>query len=147
MNHPESLRTLAGLICGTLLGAGLYVSGMTDPGKVLGFRDFGGPWNPTLIGVLGGAVVVSLLGFQWLIKPMRRPWLDSQFHTPTRRDIDRPLVLGALMFGAGWGLSGYCPGPALAGIALGNWETPVLITAMLAGGVAQKWWADRHQPR
>ncbi len=147
MKHLEAWRTLAGLACGTLLGAGLYVSGMTDPGKVLGFLDIRGHWNPALIGVLGSAVMVSLLGFQWLLKPMRKPWLDNQFHTPTRKDIDRPLVLGALMFGAGWGLSGYCPGPALAGIALGNGEAPVLIAAMLAGGLAQKWWEDQNKTR
>lgn len=138
-----SLQPWAGLLSGLLLGIGLFVSGMTDPGKVLGFLDFSHDWNPALIGVLGGAVLVSVIGFQWA-RTMQHPWLDQQFHTPTRKDIDRPLIIGSLLFGAGWGLVGYCPGPALAGLALGNVEAPAFILAMLLGGVLQNLWAKRN---
>lgn len=135
-------QPLASLFCGLVLGAGLLISGMTDPGKVLGFLDVGDHWNPALIGVLGGAVMVSLLGFRFSRK-MKHPWLNSQFYAPTKEGVDKPLVIGGLMFGAGWGLVGYCPGPALVGLALGNPEAPVFVGAMLLGGVLQNLWATR----
>lgn len=141
---PQPLQALAGLISGFTLGAGLLISGMSDPGKVLGFLDIGSQWNPALIGVLGGAVMVSLLGFS-LAKKMQHPWLDQQFYAPTKKVIDQPLIIGGLMFGIGWGLAGYCPGPALAGLALGNPEAPVFVVAMLVGGVLQNKWANRKQ--
>lgn len=141
-NHPNT-QALAGLLAGFLLGAGLLVSGMTDPGKVLGFLDIGSNWNPALMGVLGGAVIVSLIGFQ-LAKKMQHPWFDRQFHTPNKKEIDKPLVVGGLLFGIGWGLAGYCPGPALAGLALGNGEAPIFLAAMLLGGVLQNIWATRR---
>jgi len=144
MKYHQNIQPLAGLLAGFVLGAGLLVSGMTDPGKVLGFLDIGSNWNPSLMGVLGGAVMVSLLGFS-LAKNMKHPWFDSQFYAPTKKEIDKPLVIGGLMFGIGWGLAGYCPGPALAGLALGNPEAPVFVGAMLLGGVLQNWWATRNQ--
>jgi len=140
--NARNLQPLAGLMAGFVLGAGLFISGMTDPGKVLGFLDFSGQWNPALIGVLGGAVMVSLLGFQYA-RHLKKPWLDSQFHAPTSKKIDQPLIVGALLFGLGWGLVGYCPGPALAGLALGNPEAPIFTLAMLLGGVLQSIWANR----
>ena len=145
MSFSTGLHGLVSLVMGALLGAGLYVSGMSDPGKVLGFLDVLGPWNPALMGVLGGAVIISLIGFQSLPQQMSRPWLESQFYVPTRRDVDRPLVVGTLLFGIGWGLVGYCPGPALAGLALGNGEAPIFLLAMLAGGVVQKRWEARNK--
>ena len=145
MSFSTGLHGLVSLVMGALLGAGLYVSGMSDPGKVLGFLDVLGPWNPALMGVLGGAVIISLIGFQSLPQQMSRPWLESQFYVPTRRDVDRPLVVGTLLFGIGWGLLGYCPGPALAGLALGNGEAPIFLLAMMAGGVVQKRWEARNK--
>lgn len=140
---PALLHALAAAVAGALFGAGLLLSGMADPGKVLGFLDLAGPWNPALMGVLGGAVLVSLAGFR-LLKSADRPWFDTQFHLVPRTDIDRALVLGGALFGAGWGLAGYCPGPALAGLALDNREAPIFVAAMLAGGLAQGWWAKRR---
>ncbi len=136
------LQSMAALLCGLLFGAGLLVSGMTDPGKVLGFLDVLGGWNPALMGVLGGAVMVSLAGFQY-VRKMARPWFDSQFNLTPRSDIDKPLLLGGALFGFGWGLAGYCPGPALAGLGLGNPEAAIFVAAMTVGGLAQAWWAGR----
>ena len=143
MNNPM-MQSLAALCSGFLLGAGLLISGMTDPGKVLGFLDVLGDWNPALMGVLGGAVLVSLAGFQH-VRKMARPWFDTQFNLTPRSDIDRPLLVGAALFGIGWGLVGYCPGPALAGLGLGNPEAPVFVIAMVVGGLAQGWWAGRQK--
>lgn len=136
---PAARHAWAALVAGLLFGAGLHLSGMTSPGKVLGFLDLLGPWDPSLIGVLGGAVAVSIAGFQWA-RRQSRPWLDTQFNLVPRSDIDRPLLLGGALFGLGWGLVGYCPGPALAGLALGNGEAPWFVGAMVVGGVLQGWW-------
>lgn len=137
------MRSVSGLAAGVLLGAGLLVSGMVDPGKVLGFLVISPDWNPALIGVLGGAVVVSMIGFQLFFPRMLKPLFEPSFVALTRRDIDRPLLVGSALFGLGWGLAGYCPGPALAGLALGNAEAPVFLLFMLLGGVLQKRWAER----
>ncbi len=138
----QLMQAIAALFAGFLLGAGLLISGMTDPGKVLGFLDVLGTWNPALMGVLGGAVMVSVLGFQH-VRKMVRPWFDTQFNLTARSDIDKPLILGGALFGMGWGLVGYCPGPALAGLALGNGEALIFVMAMIAGGLAQGAWARR----
>jgi uncharacterized membrane protein YedE/YeeE len=131
---------LSALAAGLLFGMGLMLSGMSNPGEVLSFLDWSGVWSPDLIGVLGSAVFVSLIGFQ-LARRKQRPWFEAEFAALPKKDIDRPLVLGNLLFGLGWGLAGYCPGPALAGLALGNHEVVVFLVAMLAGGLLQQWWA------
>lgn len=137
--NDARMQPLAALVAGLLLGSGLMLSGMTDPGKVLAFLDWRGTWNPALIGVLGGAVLVSLAGFRYA-RQMAKPWFDQQFHTPTRRDIDFSLLAGSILFGLGWGLAGYCPGPALVGAVLGNPEAPEFLVAMVLGGLAQGYW-------
>lgn len=130
----------SGLLAGLLFGIGLALSGMVDPGAVLGFLDWSGNWNPALIGVLGAAVMVSLVGFQ--LAPRRlRPWFKEEFPELPKKPIDRPLMVGAMLFGIGWGLAGYCPGPALAGLGLGNGEAPIFLAAMVAGGLLQSWYA------
>ncbi len=109
-----SLRLLVALIAGALFGFGLSLSGMVDPARVIGFLDVAsGHWDPSLAFVLGGALLVALPGVA-IQRRMTRPALDAQFHLPTNTVIDRPLVLGAAIFGAGWGLAGFCPGPAVA---------------------------------
>lgn len=128
---------LSALAAGLLFGMGLMLSGMTNPGEVLGFLDWSGVWSPDLIGVLGSAVLVSLLGFQ-IARRMERPWFVAEFPALPRKSIDRPLLIGAMLFGVGWGLAGYCPGPALAGLALGNEEVLVFLGAMLCGGLLQQ---------
>ncbi len=131
---------LSALVAGLLFGMGLMLSGMTNPGEVLGFLDWSGVWSPDLIGVLGSAVLVSLIGFQFA-RCMDKPWFEAEFPALPRKSIDRPLLMGALLFGVGWGLAGYCPGPALAGLALGNEEVLVFLGAMLCGGLLQQAWS------
>jgi hypothetical protein len=89
---------------------------------------------------------VSLIGFRWA-RRQHKPWFEAEFPAPPKKSIDRPLLIGNLLFGLGWGLAGYCPGPALAGLALGNDEVPVFLAAMLAGGFLQQWWARRRSDR
>jgi uncharacterized membrane protein YedE/YeeE len=135
---------LSALAAGLLFGMGLMLSGMTNPGEVLCFLDWSGFWSPDLIGVLGSAVVVSLIGFQFA-RSMERPWFEAEFPALPKKSVDRPLFIGALIFGIGWGLAGYCPGPALAGLALGNDEVFVFLGAMLIGGLLQQRWARRRK--
>ena len=103
------MKALAGYLAGLLFGLGLAVSGMTDPARVIGFLDVAGAWDPTLIFVLGGAVVTTFIGYR-LVWRRQAPVLDVRFQLPTRRDLDGRLLGGAALFGIGWGLTGYCPG-------------------------------------
>jgi uncharacterized membrane protein YedE/YeeE len=125
-------RTLLALAAGLLFGLGLAISRMIDPAKVLGFLDVAGDWDPSLAFVMAGAVAVAAVGFR-LGTRRARPLLDTDFHAPTRAAVDRPLVIGAALFGIGWGLVGYCPGPALAGLMLGRIETWIFVGAMILG--------------
>jgi uncharacterized protein len=119
-------------IVGLLFGWGLLLSGMTDPGKVQGFLDLFGAWDPSLAFVMGGAIVVGFFAFG-LAKRRTRTFLGSALHLPTAADIDKPLVVGSLLFGAGWGLAGFCPGPAIVSMAAGQPKAAVFVAAMLAG--------------
>ena len=130
-------RNVAALAVGVLFGFGLALSQMVNPVRVLGFLDVFGAWDPTLLFVMGGAVAVTLVAFRFVLK-LPRPLLDDRFHTPATTTVDRELVLGALLFGLGWGTAGYCPGPALAGLAYGLPEQFLFVAAMLAGGLAQR---------
>ncbi|KRE99917.1 hypothetical protein ASG87_13055 [Frateuria sp. Soil773] len=125
-------RALAALLAGVAFGLGLAMSGMADPRKVLGFLDVAGDWDPSLLLVMAGAVgVYALLWRRLTQRP--RPWLETQFRLPGARRIDARLLGGAALFGAGWGLAGYCPGPALAGLGLGNADLRWLLPALLLG--------------
>jgi uncharacterized membrane protein YedE/YeeE len=119
---------------GLTFGLGLLISGMTDPGKVQGFLDLAGAWDPSLAFVMGGGVMVGLLGFG-LAKKKVISFSGAPFHWPETAHIDRPLVLGSLMFGIGWGLAGFCPGPALVAMAAGSDKALVFVLAMLGGMV------------
>jgi uncharacterized membrane protein YedE/YeeE len=125
-------RILAAFGAGLLFGLGLVVSQMVNPAKVLAFLDIFGDWDPSLAFVMAGAVAASSLGYV-LAKRRGVPVLAPKLEIPTRRDLDARLVTGAALFGIGWGLVGLCPGPALAGLALGRWEIYVFVAAMLAG--------------
>ena len=105
---------------------------MTDPGKVLGFLDLAGAWDPSLAFVMGGGVLVGLVGFA-LAKKRTTSFLGSAMHLPTSRDIDRRLVLGSLTFGAGWGLAGFCPGPGIVAMGAGESKAALFVVAMIAG--------------
>ncbi|MGC2412197.1 MAG: YeeE/YedE family protein [Stellaceae bacterium] len=127
-------RSLAAFFAGLIFGLGLVVSHMIDPAKVLGFLDLAGNWDPSLALVMIGAIPVSAIGY-WATQGRPAPVLDTQFHGPTRTAVDAPLVVGAALFGIGWGLIGFCPGPALTSLILGRWQSWVFVAAMLAGMV------------
>jgi uncharacterized membrane protein YedE/YeeE len=131
------MRILAGLCSGLLFGAGLALSGMINPAKVLNFLDLAGRWDPSLAFVMAGAVAVASVGFR-LVLGRGRPLFDTAFHLPTKADIDGPLLLGAAVFGIGWGLIGLCPGPAVASLLLGSSGVLVFVPAMLVGLMAAR---------
>jgi uncharacterized protein len=119
-------------VVGLLFGIGLILSGMTDPAKVIGFLDLAGSWDPSLALVMGGAILVGLGAFA-LAKRRATSFLGGAMHLPRAQDIDRRLVLGSLLFGAGWGLAGFCPGPALVSLGAGQPKAAVFVLAMMAG--------------
>ena len=123
---------LAALMAGSLFGIGLALAGMTDPAVVLGFLDIFGPWNPALLFVMAGAAAVTFIGYR-VVLARPRPLLAASFHLPGTARIDVPLVAGAALFGLGWGLAGYCPGPALASLVSGNHDVLLFVGAMLVG--------------
>ena len=123
---------LAG-VAGLVFGAGLLISGMTDPVKVIGFLDILGGWDPSLMFVMGGGVVVYMIAFRAIRVWRKDPWFDVKFHLPTRGDLDAPLVAGAALFGIGWGLGGLCPGPGIVAAASGSLTGIAFVVAMLAG--------------
>ncbi|MDR7039295.1 putative membrane protein YedE/YeeE [Methylobacterium sp. BE186] len=125
-------QILTALAAGLTFGLGLALSGMLDPARVRGFLDVTGAWDPSLAFVLAGAVSVSALGYA-VSRRLRAPAFESRFAIPSGRRIDRPLVLGAVLFGAGWGLSGFCPGPAVAALSTGLVPVALFVAAMLAG--------------
>jgi hypothetical protein len=129
------MRILSGLVAGLLFGLGLLISGMINPAKVLGFLDVAGTWDPTLAFVMAGALIVSIAANQ-VAKAMRQPLFDIRFHLPTAKVVDRPLVAGAVIFGVGWGLVGFCPGPALAGLGSLNTSVLIFVASMVAGMAA-----------
>jgi len=130
-------RYLAALLSGLLFGLGLAISEMINPKKVLGFLDVAGSWDPSLMFVLGGGLFVTIVAFP-LITRMAKPVLDVDFRLPTRTAIDIKLIGGATLFGIGWGLVGYCPGPAIASLAYGQIESWIFIGAMVLGLYADR---------
>jgi uncharacterized membrane protein YedE/YeeE len=130
-------KILPPLVSGTLFGAGLAVSGMTDPARVRGFLDVFGDWDPTLAFVMGGAVLVMAIA--WRIRyRMLRPVFGEKFSLPDRKDLDARLIGGSVLFGVGWGVAGLCPGPAIASLALSPAAILPFVVAMLAGMLLQK---------
>lgn len=128
---------LVNLLLGLLFGVGLVVSGMSDPAKVLNFLDVFGTWDASLAVVMGGTVIVTFVGYR-LVMARGRPVVGDAFHLPTATDVDMPLIAGSAIFGIGWGLGGFCPGPALTAIGLAETGTLVFVPAMFLG-----MWAGR----
>jgi uncharacterized membrane protein YedE/YeeE len=126
------MQLMTALLIGAVFGAGLTISQMVNPAKVQSFLDVGGNWDPSLALVMGGALLVTLPAFAWLRK-RAKPVLDTGFSWPARGDVDGRLVLGATLFGLGWGLAGFCPGPALASASFGGLETILFVAAMIVG--------------
>jgi len=129
---------LAGLMTGFLFGLGLCLSGMTSPAVVQGFLDIGGAWNPALVFVMAGGVAVTFLGYHFLV-PKSRPLWGSAYVLPAATRIDTPLLAGAAIFGVGWGLAGYCPGPAVVSLASGRPSVFVFVLSMAAGMILVRW--------
>lgn len=123
---------------GLVFGLGLIISGMTDPGKVLGFLDLAGLWDPSLAFVMGGAILVGVLAFA-VARKRSSSVLGGAMQLPTARHIDRRLVLGSLLFGVGWGMAGFCPGPAIVSLGAGEPKAMVFVLAMLAGMGIFEW--------
>ena len=126
------MHIITALVTGLIFGLGLILSGMTDPSKVIGFLDLTGRWDPSLAFVMGGAILVGVVTFQFA-RGREKSLLGDVMRVPTARQVDRRLVLGSLTFGAGWGLAGYCPGPALVAVAQGGIQPLIFVAAMLAG--------------
>jgi uncharacterized protein len=131
-------RTFAALFAGTLFGVGLAVSGMINPAKVVGFLDVAGEWDPTLAFVMGGALLVTIPAFRVILN-RPRPVLADGFDLPTKSTLDARLLGGAALFGVGWGLSGFCPGPAVAAVTTGLAPVFAFVAAMMAGMVLYSW--------
>lgn len=126
------MTLLIAAVSGLLFGLGLILAGMANPAKVLGFLDLAGPWDPSLALVMAGAIAVGLVAFS-LARRRSLSWLGEPMRLPAAGDIDRRLVLGGLAFGIGWGLAGFCPGPALVATAMGQGKAIVFTIAMVAG--------------
>lgn len=130
---------LLALLAGFIFGVGLIVSGMTQPAKVVGFLDVLGGWDPSLAFVMLGAIAVHFLAYR-LVPRLPRPLWASRWGIPTRKDVDARLIVGAILFGAGWGLGGYCPGPALTSVASGTMSALLFTGSMLVGMWAYNLW-------
>lgn len=146
-------KYITALAAGLIFAFGLVLSGMTQPAKVIGFLNVMGLqngiswqaapgfWDPSLALVMGGALAVTLVAFALIPStPNAKPWFDEVFHLPSRQDIDGKLIIGSALFGIGWGLAGYCPGPALASLLIGGTDALAFCAAMLAGMWAAKKW-------
>ena len=124
---------ISSIICGIIFSIGLGISGMTQPQKVIGFLDIFGEWNPSLAFVMGGAVLSYLILQLWIQRNFSIPVLGGSFQIPSRKDLDRSLIIGALLFGSGWGLGGYCPGPAITSLGSGSLNALLFVVAMGVG--------------
>ena len=129
-------RTFAGLLTGAIFGLGLAVSGLSDPDNVLQFLTISSNWSPALLFTMGAGVLVTFIGFRWVLQ--RGPVFEDQLHIPTKNKLDRRLLIGAAIFGVGWGLAGFCPGPALTSLSTGLAEPFIFIASMIVGSQVQK---------
>jgi len=128
------MNNLSGFVSGLVFGIGLLLAGMTDPLKVKGFLDLAGAWNPSLALVMGAAVALAAVAFAYA-RGRQRAWTGAPMEMPTRRDVDGRLLAGGVLFGTGWGIAGFCPGPALVALGSGMAPAAVFVAAMLAGMV------------
>ena len=133
-------------VIGLIFGLGLLISGMSDPAKVLNFLDFAGigsgSWDPSLAFVMAGAIAVTFAGFAWVLR-WPQPLLGERFHLPSRQELDLRIISGPAVFGVGWGLAGFCPGPAFTALGFGSRAAVVFVAAMLVGMFFARWLANR----
>ncbi len=136
-------NAIIAIFAGILFGIGLTLSGMTDTAKVIGFLDLFGNWNPTLMFVMGFAVATTFITFKFILR-RPQPFFADRFYLPTKTQIDYPLILGSAIFGIGWGLYGYCPGPAIAALTYAEPGNFIFVAALIAGSVSQRLLMDRQ---
>lgn len=136
------VRRASEFLIGLLFGTGLIIGGMTNPAKVVGFLDIAGSWDPSLMFVMGGAVVIGFFGFR-LAKTRRESLFGRVISLNDFKTIDASLIVGAAIFGMGWGLSGFCPGPAIAALGTGEWKAVLFVVAMAAGMILQGFYERR----
>ncbi len=134
----------ASLLAGLVFGLGLILSGMANPAKVLGFLDLAGPWDPSLALVMAGAIAVGLVAF-FVARNRTASFLGAEMRLPTARHVDRRLVVGSLLFGVGWGIAGFCPGPGLVALGMGEAKAAAFVAAMLLGMGIFEWVERRKQ--
>ena len=139
------MLVIASLLAGLVFGLGLILAGMVNPAKVLGFLDLAGPWDPSLVPVMTGAIAVGLVAF-YVARNRTVSLLGAEMQLPTSRHLDRRLVLGSLVFGMGWGIGGFCPGPGVVALAMGEAKVVVFVAAMLLGMGVFEWFERRKQP-
>jgi uncharacterized protein len=139
------MHAIAALLAGLVFGIGLIVSGMANPAKVLGFLDLAGDWDPSLALVMAGAIGVGVVAFA-IAGRRSRSLLGDEMRLPASRDIDRRLVVGSLAFGVGWGIAGFCPGPAIVAVGIGEWKAVVFAASMIAGMLIHQA-LDRPRPQ
>jgi uncharacterized protein len=139
-------QSLAALLAGVVFGAGLVISGMTEPGNVIAFLWLTTGWNPALMLVMGSALMVTAVGYRLAGRRMA-PLFDEVFHAPAAKQIDRRLLGGAALFGIGWGIAGYCPGPAIVGAFALDHRALLFLAAYLVGAYAFRWWDQRMAAR
>jgi len=132
-------RLSSSFVAGILFGAGLTISQMVNPRKVIDFLDFFGDWDPSLALVMGAALVTAAIGFALILR-RARPLFGLEFHVPASRRVDARLVGGSALFGIGWGIAGFCPGPAIASLAYGMWQSLIFVAAMIAGMALWERW-------
>jgi uncharacterized membrane protein YedE/YeeE len=131
-------KLISALLIGAIFGLGIAISGMANPAKVLNFFDIAGTWDPSLAFVMGGALVVTAIGYRVVFGARTQPVLETQFVVPSSRTIDLPLVAGSATFGVGWGIAGFCPGGAIPALGLGEPQTLLFIGSMIAGIIAAR---------
>ena len=137
------MKSLLAFLAAFIFGLGLAISGMTNPAAIQGFLDISNEWQPALILVMGGAIRVHIITYHFITKK-KSPILAPSFVIPSFKNIDKKLIIGSLTFGAGWGLSGFCPGPAIAALGYGYSDVFIFVGAMLVGAKAQQWLTPKH---
>jgi uncharacterized protein len=137
------MNLLTAFIAGLIFGMGLILSGMANPEKIIDFLDITGQWDPSLMFVMAGALIVSFFAFRY-VKNRNQTCLKQAIQLPTSTQIDRRLVVGSILFGAGWGMAGYCPGPALTSLLTWQLEPFIFVLTMLAGMGIYTWIAGKH---
>ncbi|WFB50025.1 YeeE/YedE family protein [Vibrio coralliilyticus] len=135
----NAILRISALLSGLLFGIGMALSGMTNPENVIGFLDVTGAWNPSLVFVMGGALLVFAPAYHFLIKPQAKALSGDVFSLPTKLQLDSKLIYGAALFGVGWGFAGICPGPAITSLAFGNLDIVIFIASMVSGSLLAKY--------